>query len=394
MLNTALIFDLLGHPIAPLGNGDLVVLGPRDQLRRVPLCATDWHVVDAARDQSRAPWLLTRHELFLLSVDGDRELGFALEAFGGEGVLSLLEVSESAARAQRRLFALNTVRGAYVVELDGNTLNKLNDEPIDFAACASVEQQGGVVLLGSSLRPADASGAPQPGRPALVQIETGANHSRARAPLPLASLASQVIDKLAAAPHRLSRDLAAQAVPELIVATAGDRFLVGLTALPDRLDPADELAPRPMSSEMIGLALVSAQGQVIDVALHIACLGVWRAGDGVERALLTTNRGRGGMLGELSTLVLGPSCESFEGRVGVDVKAAGIADVGSLRCRAFRPRHHVSVGSFGVARIGEPDRADRAAVLVERDDRRWDVIADETSGPLPLAPLSNGAASR
>jgi hypothetical protein len=384
VVNAALIFDLLGFPIAPLGDGDLVVLGQRDQLRRVPLRATEHHVIDAARDQSTAPWLLTRSELFLLSAGGDRELSFPITAFGQGGgagaVLSMLEAHAPSACGERRVFALNTARGAYVLELDGGTLNMLNDEPIDFVACASAAQHGGVALLGSSRRAPDSSGALQPGHPAIVQVEAGAHRARARAPLALAPIGPQVIDKLMAAPHGLSRNLAAQAVPEAIVAAAGDRFLVGLTVLPDRLDAGDELAPRMMNNEMIGLALVCAQGEVIDVVLHTACLGTWR-----DRVLMISNRGRGGRLDQLSTLALEAGCASFAGMTKVRVVGAP-SDPGSLVCHRFQPRHHASIGSFGMARVSEPDRAERAAVLVDRGDQRWDVIGDEQDGPLPLAP--------
>lgn len=393
MVNAALIFDLLAFPIAPLGDGDLVVFGQRDQLRRVPLRDTQWHVLDAARDQSGAPWLLTRSDLFLLSAKGDRDISFPLEQFGHVPgavslVPSLLEaVQASPAADGRRVFALNTERGAYVLELDGGRLNMLNDEPIDFVACASVAQDGGVALLGSTRRSAGPSGAVQPGRPTLVQVETGASRSRARAPLPLSPIAPQVISKLSAAPHNLERSLAAQAVPELIVAATGDRFLVGLTALPDRLDPVDDLAPRMINSEMIGLALVSAQGEVIDVALHTGCLGVWRGSDGTDRALLAANRGRGGRLDQLSTFALEAGCDSIAaGMVKVHV-GGGAPGVGGLMCHRFQPRYHASIGSFGVARVSESDRAERATVVVDRGGRCWDLISDEKNGALPLAPL-------
>jgi hypothetical protein len=401
-VNTALIFEMLSHPIAPVGDGDLFVLGAnaakpeaslRDTVRRVALRETAWHALDVSRDQSRAPWLLTRNDLYLLSGRDQRQLSFAMKDFGAltsasSWVPALLEALPAADSLYgRRLFALNSMRGAYVFELDGKRLNVLTDEPLDFVACACVAQQGGLALLGATRRPARTDGTPAPGRPAMVQIEVGAlGRSQVRLPVPLISVASEVARRLAAPPHRIEPRLAADAVPEAIIASTGSVHLVALTALPNRLDPLDELSPRMDNAEMIGLALVSAPGEVLDVAIYTSCLGTWG-----DQALLAPNRGHGGPVGALRMLALVPAGTLLGDARALQVDSAAVAGIpnfSELVCRRFQPRHHALVGNFGVARVGGKNEADHAALLIDRGDQRWAVLSDERGLPAPQAPVS------
>lgn len=388
-MDAKIVFECLALPVAPLGNGDLLVIGEREQVRRVPLYGTDLQVKDAARDQTTSPWLVTKHELFLFSDDGARELRFPTERFGqvlssGSFVPSMVE----APRVDRggRLFALNTRNGAYVFQLVGDRLEVLHDEPIDFIACASVSAAGSTAFVGACRRPARGNDSYAPGVPTLLRVEhSNASRPRVRAPVEVLAIGPQVLERLMAPPHNIAeRHIAAQAVPEVIAAAVADRFLVTLTALPNPLDPVDELAMIcPIISETIGLALVSAQGQVLDVALYVDCLGVWSEPGGAPTAVLIANRGHGGRVEQLSSFALEPGCASLAGALKLQV-VGGIDD---LCCHEFEPRHHEAIGNFGVAHVAEKNRTGRGVLLIDRGAQRWEVVSDEETRPAALAPV-------
>jgi hypothetical protein len=372
-MDKRLLFDLLEYPICPVGDGNLVVFDSPGALRQAALRGTEDQIVDVARDQSRHPALVTRREVCLLK-GGSRQLAFATDRFGQvldfSGPYPNAVFGSSSSEASAPLLALNTLRGAWIMEVADDGVIVIANEPLPFLVSSFWEQRGTPTFGGASLRVAQPGGDDDPeysvGAPCILTVE-GSHPSRGIRARPLSERLplDRWVD-IAPANVKDNPRFTKAVDPEICFAGEADHVAVALTGLYDGYDPLDVRARFPTHREMFGLIFGNpGTGALERVAAYVCPVASLRAQSG-HYLYIGENVGRGAELANLQRVKLdaAPAGEPVQ-MMGVDT---------SLRCTSFCPCFHPRIGYFGTLRAGTGDGNDAVYFVHSDEGLKWNVV--------------------
>jgi hypothetical protein len=370
-MDKRLLFDLLEHPICAVGDGNLVVFDSPETVRQVAFRGTEDQIVDVSKDQGTSPGLVTRHDVFLKS--GGRPLAFRTERFGQVVAFSsvypaIVHGGSSDAR-NAALLALNTVRGAWIVEAADDALNVITNEPLPLVLSSYWEQQGTPTFGGGSLRVAQTTGDDPEyavGSPYLLTVER--THPRRKI---LARPLSEWIhlDRwVGLAPANLKDNprFTRGVDAEICVAGEGDRVAVAFTGLYDWYDPLDVRDRFLATHEIFVLVFGRTDSGALErVGTYVSAMASLRT-QTTHFLYIGENRGGGPEVGSLQRVRLDAS------PAGETVTVNGIDP--SLRCKSFHPCFHPRIGYFGTLRAGTGNDTGTPVFVHSDDGIEWTVV--------------------